>query len=116
MHPFKIQLQIQGVDIGKKFDELSEDALTSNEVYEQFVNWMLISYRSVKGKNRGKLLNVSCVRNYLGSIIRQAYDKLLPSKRKETGLFFQCLDKFSVSQQAKWLQGEHIIFNVKTLQ
>ena len=54
MHPFKIQLQIQGVDIGNKFDELSEDALTSNEVYEQFVNWMLISYRSVKGKKQRK--------------------------------------------------------------
>ena len=101
-----ITTHTQAFDVSvSSFNELNEETLTSTDVWEYFVGYLLHTYRIEKGKRKGEHLNVNNVRNYLQTMLRLSKESLITSKRKETILFFQCLDSKSLHPMAQWMRG-----------
>ena len=91
--------------MGGSFQELNEETLTSTDFWEYLVGYLLHTYRIERGNNKGEHLNVNNTRNHLQTMLRLSKESLITSKRKETVLFFQCLDLKSLNPMAQWLRG-----------
>ena len=91
----------------KDWDELPENVLCTmdNKLYGAFVAYLLEKYRIESGSNKGKLLLVSNVCNYLGSLLNLAKVKFEPNGSAETKLFFTCLAPNARTTSWFWLKG-----------
>ena len=90
----------------KVWEQLGEEVLAREPVYERFPHFMLHVWVIEEGnKNAGKALDGGTPSHYLGTLINLAADRFKAIGTDAAKLFFMCLDTSSTSEQAKWLRG-----------
>jgi hypothetical protein len=91
---------------GVSWDELPEETLCSNDVYESFAYYMMhVRENGTDAKGKPKIgLDGSTAGNYLGIVINLAQDKFKANGSHEARQFFNCLDNKSSSPEALWLR------------
>ena len=95
------------------FEQLPEEILCREEVWQQFLHWLLYEHvvktaaKPDKGKPESeKFLKADVALQYLSSGINQAgVIWKTKSSNPATALFFTCLDKYADTAPSKWFQG-----------
>ncbi|XRB19838.1 hypothetical protein RI054_22g96850 [Pseudoscourfieldia marina] len=83
------------------WSDCTEEELTSKARYARFADFLVDGYRSKENEQ----LSINPAANYLTTLINLAKARVATSERKETRMFFTCLEKNSATEESAWLEG-----------